>query len=337
VNTKFNTPEEEKSRVYLKDLIKMDDFSGGDALTFEFLASHQQVEEKVVAVPLQYQYLEKIFSGEKPCISQDNLIITGEEGIKKLSECSAHRIYKFFKEMAEKNVFCMVVCNNAEVGDRILDRANRFGVPVLRTPMNPKRLISVFLDRIHTLTTNVISFHGNMLDVFGVGVLMCGESGVGKSETSLELISRGHRLVCDDLVKLYKNRMGRLTATYFFPESFGLMEVRGVGIINIENIFGASALRPVKEVDILIKLISWREEKEIKKNGKYKRIGEEDLDFFEDHTGRKRSGEKHRIQAFKEILNTRVYYKEVPVGPGRNIATIVEVIVKNYLHHINRR
>ncbi|BBB32307.1 HPr kinase/phosphorylase [Thermotomaculum hydrothermale] len=325
-----------QSKIPLIQLISLEDVSTQDSITFEFVAGTAHIEEKEITVPLQYQYLEKILLGNQTCVIPESLIITEQEGLEKLLSYSKHRIHKFFHLMDERNVSCLVVCNNAEVSNDIKKRAEKFSVPILRTALSSRVVISTILDRIHNLTTETKVIHGTMIDVFGMGVLLLGKSGVGKSETSLELIARGHRLVADDLVKLYKNRLGKITATCYSENAFGLMELRGVGIIDIDKIYGASALRPVKDLDIVIRLISWDEEQELKKSDSYSRLGEKDIEGLENVLNGGKFLSERVSDSFFELFNTKIYYREVPVGPGRNIATIVEVIVKNYLSQINR-
>ena len=327
-----------KSKLKLSEIISGDETYHGKQISFEHVAGVDKIDVKEVTVPLQYQYLEKILLGEQTCVIPESIIITEEEGLEKLLSYSKHKIFKFFSLMNERNVSCLIVCNNAEVSRDIIKRANKFSVPILRTGLSSRIVISAILDKIHILTAETKTVHGSMIDVFGVGVLLLGKSGVGKSETSLELISRGHRLVADDLVKLYKNRLGKITATSYSKAALGLMEVRGVGIIKIDEIYGVSALRPLKDLDIVIRLVSWEEEQELKEKNGINRINERDLNSFIELTGGADSRQKlfESEEPFYEVFNTKISYSEVPVGPGRNIATIVEVIVKKYLSQINR-
>jgi HPr kinase/phosphorylase len=140
---------------------------------------------------------------------------------------------------------------------------------------------------------------GGLLQMFGLGVLIVGDSGVGKSESALELVSRGHKFVSDDVVQVRRNRAGRVigmapTLSRYF------MEIRGLGLINIKAIFGPRSIRAESPIDLVIRLKKWSRKKE------YDRLG---LRFPED----------------KEILGVRVPQLNIPVAPGRNIATLIEV------------
>lgn len=323
-----------KSKLSLAKIVSSENGKVSEDLIFEYVAAASNIVEKELTIPLQYQYLEKILLGTQTCVIPESIIITEKEGLDKLLSYSKHKIHKFFHLMSERNVSCLVVCNNALVSNDIRKRAEKFSVPILRTPQPSKVVISTILDKIHKLTAESKTIHGSMVDVFGIGVLLLGKSGVGKSETSLELLTRGHRLVADDQVKLYKSRLGKITATSSLPEAFGLMELRGVGIVDIKEIYGASALRPEKDLDIVIRLVNWEEWKNSERG--LNRLNDIDIEAMENLKDGKGFFSSKGNTSFYEILNTRIYYKEIPVGPGRNIATIVEVVVKNYLSQINR-
>ena len=147
------------------------------------------------------------------------------------------------------------------------------------------------------------SIHGVLLDVLGIGVLLLGKSGIGKSETALDLVVRGHRLVADDIVEL------RRKAGFVFGSGSGIirhhMEIRGLGIINIKDLFGIAAVRKTKKVELVVELVEWREDEE------YDRLGVDE----------------HHYQ----ILGLEVSEVRVPVRPGRNLATIIEVAARNQL------
>ncbi|MFP4081297.1 MAG: hypothetical protein ACLFVG_00920 [Candidatus Aminicenantes bacterium] len=151
----------------------------------------------------------------------------------------------------------------------------------------------------------LVKISGGLLQVFGVGVLIRGDSGIGKSESALELISRGHRFVCDDVTELRKTKKGKLVGTSPAISRY-FMEIRGLGIINIKEIFGDKSVSPKSELDLVINLKRWKEGRE------YDRLG---LKFPQDY----------------EILGQRISQIAIPVGPGRNIATLIEVACRVHL------
>jgi HPr kinase/phosphorylase len=147
------------------------------------------------------------------------------------------------------------------------------------------------------------SMHGVLLDILGIGILLLGKSGIGKSETALDLIVRGHRLVADDIVHI--RQKGRIV----YGSGSGIirhhMEIRGLGIINVKDLFGIAAVRETKKIELVMELVEWDEEDE------YDRLG---LD-----------------ERFFDILGCPVTLLRVPVRPGRNIATVIEVAARNQL------
>jgi HPr kinase/phosphorylase len=160
-----------------------------------------------------------------------------------------------------------------------------------------------------TLDPREAVISGGLLRMFGLGVLIIGDSGIGKSESALELISRGHQFITDDVVHVRKTPSGRIigrapTLSRFF------MEIRGLGIINIKEIFGAKSISRQATIDLVIRLKRWHRKKE------YDRLG---LRFPEDHT----------------ILGERIPQLNIPVAPGRNIATLIEVACK--VHILRKR
>ncbi len=159
-----------------------------------------------------------------------------------------------------------------------------------------------------------IRFHGVLIDVIGVGILILGQSGIGKSETALDLVEKGHRLVADDIVEIYRrgnaSLIGRASEMIQFH-----MEIRGLGIINIQDLFGISATRDRKRIDLVIELVEWEEGKD------YDRLGLDEETY--------------------PILGVEVPHLTIPVRPGRNVSSIVEVAARNHIlkqrgHHSAR-
>ncbi|MGH6692966.1 MAG: HPr(Ser) kinase/phosphatase, partial [Gammaproteobacteria bacterium] len=151
-----------------------------------------------------------------------------------------------------------------------------------------------------------VTIHGTLIDIYGVGVLILGESGVGKSESALELIIRGHRLVSDDTVTV--RRVGAVLNGTGADVSRYHMELRGLGIINIKDLYGVAAVRERKDVDLVVKLDPWQEDKE------YDRLGLDERTYA--------------------LLGVEVPFVEMPVGPGRNLSILLEVAAR---HHLLKR
>lgn len=197
----------------------------------------------------------------------------------------------------------LVVSNGMEVPDILLEAANNAGVPILISPRPTSRVlvrITTFLESKFAPTTAV---HGVFVDVYGVGILLMGQSGVGKSETALELVKRGHRLVADDSVEIRQEEYDRLIGNSP-PLIEHLLEIRGLGILNIMTLFGAGAVKRYKEISYVIQLELWDDKKQ------YERLG------IDDDT--------------MKIMDVTIPRSIIPIRPGRNLAVIIEVAAMNF-------
>jgi HPr kinase/phosphorylase len=198
---------------------------------------------------------------------------------------------------------CFIVTRGLTPPQEFVEEADRAAVPILRSLLTTTKVVSkiiVFLDNEFAPETNL---HGVLVDVYGVGVMIMGRAGVGKSECALELIERGHRLVADDVVFI-RRRGDR----FLYGEGSNLlrhhMEIRGVGIFDVKNIFGVGAIRNTKRIGMIVELEDWDPEKEYDRTG----IGEDSY----------------------TVLEVKLPKITVPVRPGRNMAIIVEVAALNH-------
>ena len=201
-----------------------------------------------------------------------------------------------------RRIPCLIVSRRLKVPSAFLNLANRKKIPVLLSGISTTKLISVITNYLEDKFAREISLHGSLLDIFGEGVLILGETGIGKSETALELVDRGHRLVADDVVYVTmrsgKGLIGRGSDVIQHH-----MEIRGIGIIDIRNIFGVAAIRDQKGINLVIDLETWQPDKE------YERLGMDEKTY--------------------PILGVGVPKLVIPVRPGRNIAALVEVAALN--------
>lgn len=198
---------------------------------------------------------------------------------------------------------CVVVCRGLAPPRELVAAAEQRGVPVLGSRLATADFISAVTGWMAERMAPSTDMHGVLLDVLGIGVLLLGKSGIGKSETALDLVVRGHRLVADDLIKL------RRQGNHVVGRGAGIighhMEIRGLGIINVKDLFGISAVRDTKKVELVVELREWAEGEE------YDRLG------FDDR--------------FDRILDVAVPSVQLPVRPGRNLATLIEVAARNQL------
>ncbi len=197
----------------------------------------------------------------------------------------------------------IIVTRDLEVPDELIEASERESVPVIKSKRKTTRLSSHLTNFLESKLAPSTAVHGVLVDIYGVGVLITGKSGVGKSETALELVKRNHRLVADDCVEIRQIDQDTLVGTS--PELIEhLLEIRGLGIINVMTLFGAGAIRTHKKISLVIDLEIWD------KNKQYDRLG---LD-----------------EEKMKIIDTDITKLTVPVRPGRNLAVIIEVAAMNF-------
>jgi len=205
--------------------------------------------------------------------------------------------------LLESDPACIVVCRGLAPPAELILAAGQRGVPVLVSQLATADFIAAVTGWMSDRLAPSTDMHGVLLDVLGIGVLLLGKSGIGKSETALDLVVRGHRLVADDVIRL------RRQGGHVVGRGSGIighhMEIRGLGIINIKDLFGISAVRDTKKVELVVELREWNE------NEEYDRLG------FDDR--------------FDRILDVAVPAVQLPVRPGRNLATLIEVAARNQL------
>ena len=198
---------------------------------------------------------------------------------------------------------CIVFCRSLEPFPEMFDIAKKYSVPIFKTTDGASELYSEATKWLNTEFAEKITMHGVLVDVYGVGLLIIGESGIGKSEAALELIKRGHRLVADDAVEIRKISHKVLMGTC--PEMIRyLIELRGIGILDVHELYGAGAVKATQNIDIVIKLVTWDQ------NAVYDRLGLED--------------------EYIEILGNKIICKTIPIRPGRNVAIICESAAINH-------
>ena len=214
-------------------------------------------------------------------------------------ELRRERLEKFFSYP----IPCVIICRGMMPAEDMTEIAAAHGVPLFRSEMVTTRFVVIAMNYLtHSLAPRS-TLHGVLVDVYGMGVLITGESGVGKSEAALELVRRGHQLVADDVVDICRVNDNRLVGES--PETVRhFMEIRGIGIIDIKAMYGISAVLTSKTIDLIIHLEPWKEKKA------YDRLG-----LTED---------------FTTIMDVRVPQVVLPVRPGRNVAVVIEVAARNF-------
>lgn len=210
---------------------------------------------------------------------------------------------KLYYELMSFDIPCIIFCRNLIPDDVFLRIAVEKNIPIFMTDMKTSSFMAEIIRWLNVELAPCISIHGVLVDVYGVGVLIMGESGIGKSEAALELIKRGHRLVTDDVVEIHKVSDETLVGTA--PEvTRNFIELRGIGIIDVKALFGVQSVKETQNIDLVITLEEWNREKE------YDRLGME--------------------QEYTEFLGNKVVCHSIPIRPGRNLAIIVESASVNY-------
>lgn len=228
--------------------------------------------------------------------------IIGMAEMSYINSLSAEEQLKRTDEYFGRGLPFLVITRKLDIPDCILQSAKKYNIPLFRSEKATTEFIQLLISYLDDNLLPSTTIHGVMLDIFGQGVLIIGQSGVGKSETALELLERGSHLVADDGVKIRKKRGDRLVAEA--PELIKhFMEIRGIGIIDVKAMFGIGSVVDKKEIDMVVKLENWDPEKT------YERLGME-RNYF-------------------EILGINVPCVTIPVRPGRNMASVLEVAAKN--------
>lgn len=220
-----------------------------------------------------------------------------------IEQMSTDNGYTMVKNIMAHNVPCLIYCREIDIPEAIVALGNEYGVPVLRTKNTTSSFMAEVIRWLRVELAPRITIHGVLVDIYGEGVLIMGESGIGKSEVALELIHRGHRLVSDDVVEIIKVSDETLIGTA--PNiTRHFIELRGIGIVDAKALFGVEGVKDTQSIDLVIKLEEWN------RNSDYDRMGLE--------------------EQYTEFLGNKVVCHSIPIRPGRNVAIICESAAVNY-------
>ncbi|MDX1591509.1 MAG: HPr(Ser) kinase/phosphatase, partial [Balneolaceae bacterium] len=208
-----------------------------------------------------------------------------------------------FNRLVSFDIPVIFLTDNNQLSSPLLKLAEDRKVPVFRTHIETTRFMYKLRDYLEDLFALQTILHGTMVDVYGIGILIAGKSGLGKSEVALDLVERGHRLVSDDVVMITKKSNVLMTSASEMNKHF--MEIRGLGVIDVMSMFGIRAIRYQKRLEVVLELSLWQDTEKINRTG---------LDHDE-----------------VEILGTNIPLIHLPITPGKNITVIAEVIAMNYL------
>jgi HPr kinase/phosphorylase len=247
------------------------------------------------------QKLGLALAGFTHYIHTGRLQIVGQSEIRYLGQLDAEKLREAIHHLALEKISCVLVTKGLQPPPELIEAAEAASLPLLSTPVVSSIAINTVTECLQEMLAPLAARHGVLIDIYGLGVLIEGASGIGKSECALDLIARGHRLVSDDVVEVRRIGADRLSGTA--PELLREhLEIRGLGIINIRDLFGVSAISASKNIDLSIMLERWDEASEVDRLG---------ID----------------AQAI-EILGVNVPQVLIQVSPGRNLSTLVETAVR---------
>src|SRR5689334_17165281 len=276
--------------------------SDSGALPLELLSGQAGVERPISSPHIQKTGLA--LAGFHEYLQPRRILVFGESEVRYLESLEHDARVAMLAAIFRHDIPCVLITGGWEPPQDLLDASEACRVPVLRTPV----ATPVAISRIATLLDDALAvrevMHGVLMDILGLGVLIVGDSGIGKSECALDLIVRGHRLVADDTVEV--RRRGETAVIGTCPElTRHHMEVRGLGVINIRDLFGVASTRTSKRVELVVRLERWDPDRE------YDRLGLEENVF--------------------ELFSVKIPLIRMPVAPGRNLAILVEVAARNQL------
>ena len=230
------------------------------------------------------------------------LQVMGNVEISYLSKLSVAERLMIYDRLFSFKVPAVLIARDLPMNDECLAMARKHNVTILRSAEATSTIVSSIVAYLKAALAPRITQHGVLMEIYGEGILLTGESGIGKSETAVELLKRGHRLIADDAVEIKKISESRLVGTS--PELIrNYIELRGIGVVNVAKLFGVGAVKQENPIDLVVNIVPWNTEEV------YDRLG------LEDH--------------FMDILGVQIPMYTIPVTPGRNLAVILEVAAMN--------
>ena len=276
-----------------------------DDLKLKIIAGKKGINNKIFSIDPYRPALA--LSGYTTHFRHQAIQILGTTEIEYLKTLSPTKRSQNLKTLFEFKIPCIIVSKNQDTPKILKMLCNKHNVPLLISNQDTPVLIHKITLYLMNLLAPYTTLHGTLVDIYGVGVLLTGESGIGKSETALDLIDRGHRLVADDAVRIYRKSEHLLMGSGIAPDSSLQyhMEIRGIGILDIAKIFGIRGVRLHKRIELEVNLIEWKKDMDVERTG-----------LQEDSSN---------------ILDVEIPLIKVPLVPGKNISVIIEVIALNHI------
>ena len=292
----MSLPLEVAVGILLESRPELPDFS------VEILAGRRGLNRSIRSPHVQKTGLA--LAGFHEYIRPGRVLVFGESEVRFLESRTPDQRRTLTARLLEHDIPCILSTAGLRPVPELVDACDEVGVPLLVTPTATGTAISKLTARLEDYLADRTTVHGTLVDLLSLGVLILGESGIGKSECALDLIARGHRLVADDVVDVRRRAESFLDGSAPDTARF-FMEVRGVGLIDVQALYGVSATCATKQIGLVVQLERWDSTRE------YERLG---LD-----------------EQWHELLNVRVPLIRMPVAPGRSISTLVDVAARNQL------
>jgi HPr kinase/phosphorylase len=262
-------------------------------------------------IGLQNQIVDKnlhrpglALAGYVELFTYNRVQIIGNTEIRYMNSLEAENRRTAFNRLLEFKIPCIILTDNNSLPEEMLQAASERDIPVFGTTFETTKIMYFLADFLDDQFSPQVVVHGSLVDVYGIGILLAGRSGIGKSEIALDLVERGHRLVADDVVMVTRKGEGILIgAGTDLVKHF--MEIRGLGLIDVQSMFGIRAIRFQKRVEVIVELGDWDQSQD------YTRTGLDELNFA--------------------ILGVELPLVKLPIFPGKNVTVISEVIALNYL------
>jgi len=282
----------------IEELLKDEEYGLG----LHLIAGAQGLANRIRSSRLQKPGLA--LTGYTEYLHPDRVQVLGNTEISYLRQLDEEQAKANIDKLCSFPLCCIIITRGLEPPAYLKSAVERTGIPMIVTPLQSSTFISLITKFLEERLLPTTYIHGVLVDVLSVGVLLLGKSGIGKSECALDLVIRGHRLVADDIVYIKKKMpaslVGQAGETIHYH-----MEIRGLGIINIKDLFGVSSIREKKIIDMVLELVEWDPAHE------YDRLGIDDLVYT--------------------ILGVDLPHLRIPVSPGRNLTSIIEVAARNFL------
>lgn len=274
-----------------------------DEFNLELVYKTGDFEERNITISDVLRPGLQLASGFYANFDEKRIMLMGNMETSYLETIASEERKETLEKLFDKHSPALIITRGIEVMPEILTAAKKCNMPIFRTQLTTSTFMAALIATLNVYLAPMISRHGVLVEVYGEGILLLGESGVGKSETAIELVKRGHRLVADDAVDI--RRVSSKSLVGSSPKVIRhFVEIRGVGIVDIQKIFGMGAIKDTEKIDMILNIEPWQEGKE------YERLGGD--------------------TEYTNILGIDIPSITVPVKPGRNLAVIVEVAAMNH-------